>query len=298
MSRLKKSKPTRPATRKRPPHDLPADAHTWPILHAYAPWPDCWNATGCGAVIVIRQALDGKYGVAAGNIILMNGGMSIVFGRMFDSLAVVDQFLTDMNRILAPWEEADPEVVAEYAWGARALRESYGSEFVGPADALFRMFPPARGTSAQRIARLVGDGGLTPAALLEIVKRNHRPDAPDDGLEPMVVTTMVFRIGDYRSTLRALRAAEPDLSEGEKHEFVWTREYQEGHWSPFAGSGQRQILGSVSIEKSGILTAEAKTLSMSAVLVSKVRKLARCDIQLGKVEWRDLTAMTRNKKRS
>jgi len=58
------------------------------------------------------------------------------------------------------------------------------------------------------IARLVGDGGLTPAALLEIVKRNHRPDAPDDGLEPMVVTTMVFRIGDYRSTLRALRIVE------------------------------------------------------------------------------------------
>jgi hypothetical protein len=290
MSLPKKLKPSLPRKRGKPANELPADAHTWPILHAYAPWRDCWNATGCGAVIIIRHAPDGRYGVAAGNIILMSGGVSIVFGRTFDSLAEVDEFLADMDRILAPWGEADPEVVGEYAWGARALTKSYGSEFDGRAEALFQMFPPVRGTSAQRIARLLGDGGLTPPALAAIVKRNCRPDAPDDGREPMVITTLAFRIGDYRSTLRAMRAAEPDFSEVEEHEFVWTREYPKGHWSPFAGSGQRQILGSACLEEGGILKAEAKTLSMSAVLVSKVRKLARGDLRIEKVEWSDLTA--------
>ncbi len=283
MARVKKPKPVFPA--KRQPSELPEDAPSWPLLRAYAPWRDCWNATGCGTAMVLRQAGDGRIALVAANAVLISGGMTVALGGGFATQTDVDAFLARMGDRLPPWEEATAEVAGDFAWGARALAESYGTRFDERIETFFKLFPPAKAKAkADRIARLLGEGGLTPAKLAELVKRNYKPDPPDNGREPRVDTALTFRVGDSSRTLSALKDAAPEFAKKGK-EFVWTSEPPKERRSALARSAKRQVLGSVRIEEDCILRAEAQTLTMSAVLANKIRRLASQELRLEKVDW-------------
>jgi hypothetical protein len=294
MAQVKKPKPVFPV--KRQPTELPEDAPSWPLLRAYAPWRDCWNATGCGSAMVLRQAEDGRIALAVANAVLISGGMTVVLGGGFTTQTDVDAFLARMGDRLPPWEVATAEVAGDFAWGARALAESYGTKFDERIETFFRMFPPAQAaTPADRVARLLGEGGLTPGNLAEIVKRNYKPDLPVDGREPRVQTAMTFRVGNSKRTSSAIEDAAPEFAKKGK-EFVWTRESPKEHRSAMARAGRRQVLGSIRIEEGGILRAQAETLTMSAVLANKIRRLASQDLRLEKVDWTNPTASEKNEK--
>ncbi len=297
MNRTPKPTPkaaSRPGKVHRP---LARDAHTWPLLRAQAPWRSCWDATGCGSAAVLRRAPDGRIGLAAMNVLLMSGGLSVAFGLTLGSEAEADDFLAEMDGTLAPWEDSPVEAASAFAWGARALAESHGALFDARMDSLLRMFPRPDGAQASIVERLVGAGGMTPAALAEIVRRNYRPDLSDDGREPMIVTTMSFRVGHHARTLAALRRARPEFDEEASHEddlaFGWSREYPRNHWSPLARLGGRQVLGSVRLARDGSLKADARSLSMAAALASKMRKLAGGDVRLERADWTDVSMMTK-----
>ncbi len=90
--------------------------------------------------------------------------------------------------------------------------------------------------------------------------------------EPICVTTLTFAVPDIDEAIVALRGEEPDFSGDEENGFVWTREYPKGHWSGLAGSGNRQVIGSLR-RRDDTLVGDVNALTWGWLLATKPRDM-------------------------
>lgn len=256
---------------------LPPGVESWPVVRAFAPVRNVWEATGLGTAGVIRQQPDGLYSSAFFVLKLLEHGLEMAFGGRDESLAKVEEDLAGLLRKFPPCEEGPVELAASFAWGARAFSEAEGYRFPDhEIDRFYGLMPRPPGTQRDWVARLVGRGGLTPEGLIRAIRENPQPDDLPDGKEILILTEMTFEVADAAAAVAALGRAEPEFipeGEGEDEEgFTWTRPYPRNHWSPPKWMGGRQIVGGVRVTGSE-LAANAKTLSMAAKLVERLNEL-------------------------
>ncbi len=256
---------------------LPPGAESWPVVRAFVPVRNVWEATGLGTAGVIRQQPDGRYASAFFALELLEHGLKMTFGGRDESLAKVEADLAGLVRRFPPCEEGPVELAASFAWGARAFSEAEGYPFPEhELDRFYGLMPQPPGKQRDWVARLAGPGGLTPHGLLRAIRENPQPDDLPDGKEVLILTEMTFEIADAAAAVAALGRAGPEfIPKGEgrdEEEFTWTRPYPRNHWSPLKWMGGRQILGGVRVTGRE-LVAQAKTLSMAAKLVEGLHEL-------------------------
>ncbi|HWP39639.1 MAG TPA: hypothetical protein VNL70_01850, partial [Tepidisphaeraceae bacterium] len=138
--------------------------------------------------------------------------------------------------------------------------------------------------------QLIGPDGLVPSRLIEVIRANEPTHELPDDKEIVILTKMTFDLSDRSAALEILRAAAPEFtSEGTDESgvewFDWSREYPRNHWSPFRLLGGRQSLGSVRIAQDTLI-AEARTLTMAAMLVAKLKTRLTEKIRLRDTVWR------------
>ncbi|MBI5545555.1 MAG: hypothetical protein HY901_16845 [Deltaproteobacteria bacterium] len=281
MARFKKPKSS--SAKKKPPKP-PPDAGTWPLLQAYAPWRDCWSATACGGACVLRRAPDGRVAAAVFAIELIHGGLQYAGSYLLEPDETPESYLARLKGVLPPMALSSPEDAANFAWAARAFSEREGA-CTDHFDFEFSMLPEPRKTPEALVSWLLH--GATPDRLSDICQRNFEPGLPT-GQEAMCLTTMTFAVPDLDAAIAALRSAEPDFSEDEQKAFVWTREYPKGHWSGMAGSGHRQVIGSIGL-RGGQLVAEVNTLTWGWVLALKLRDMVP-EVRIVGADWKDTAA--------
>ncbi len=207
-------------------------------------------------------------------------------GNLLESEPAAEDYVAQLKDLLPPMALSSLEEAASFVWAARALSISNGVAFDDSLDSFLSLVPKPSKPSGELISWLFHDA--TPTNLAQIARRNQRPDVPE-GQEVVCFTTLTFAVPSMHEALDVLRDAEPDFSEEDRDVFVWTREYPKGHWSPFAGPGRRQILGSVRT-RSGNLVGEAKTLTMACVLASKMRNMVP-EVRIVGADWKDLIAI-------
>ena len=275
-----------------------SDRRSWPVVRAYVPVEDCFRATGCGTAGVLRRAPDGSLTSAFFTIELIRGGLMDAFGKSGTDYAETETLLSTMGASIPSLEPGSVDLAARYIWGAYAWSLERGRQW--PATMRSRYLdvaPLLDGTRDSWLEQFAGPNGLLPSKLVEIARRNTTAlDDIPDGREVVVFTTITLALDDAEDAVRRLRKSLPDFAEEDSEDdavrFAWTREYPKGHWSPLSRSGGRQSLGSVEISKAGAMTAQAKTLSMAAVLVGKLRHELGPRIRVVKTEWKDAADLT------
>lgn len=272
--------------------------NVWPVVKSYVPVEDCFRATGYGTAGVVRRAPNGSIAGAFFVLSLIRGGVTGAFGKDGSSEAQVDGILHSLKGSVPPFEPGPAGLAARYIWGAYAWSLKQGSRWPAAFGRRYlRLAPALEGSQDTWLEQFAGPGGLMPAGLGEVVRRNARAmeDVPD-GQEVLIYTTATLALDDSRATVLALRDWGPDFIEESSGNgsvrFGWTREYPKGHWSPLSRLGGRQSLGSVEITGSGTMIAQAKTLSMAAGLISLLRDRLGGRMGLIKTEWQDFAAMT------
>jgi hypothetical protein len=270
----------------------------WPVVKSYVPVEDCFRATGYGTAGVVRRAPNGSIAGAFFVLALIRGGVTGAFGKDGSSEAQVDGILHSLKGSVPPFEPGPAGLAARYIWGAYAWSLKQGSRWPAAFGTQYlRLAPALEGSQDNWLEQFAGPGGLMPAGLGEVVRRNARAmeDVPD-GQEVLIYTTATLALDDSRATVLALRDRGPDFIEGSSENgsvrFGWTREYPKGHWSPLSRLGGRQSLGSVEITGSGTMIAQAKTLSMASGLISLLRDRLGGRMRLIKTEWKDFASTT------
>ncbi|HTP24304.1 MAG TPA: hypothetical protein VMK12_01425 [Anaeromyxobacteraceae bacterium] len=264
---------------------LPPGVETWPIVRAYVPSRNVWEATGLGTAGVVRQQPDGRYVSAFFVVELLEHGLKGAFGGRDETLAKIEEDLVHLSDNFPICEEGPVELAASFAWGARALADAEGYPFPArDTDRFYGLMPRPPGSHGDWVAKLVGPGGLTPQDLVRVIRANPQPDDLPDGKEVVILTEMTFAIPDAGVAVDALRRASPEFHHdgraGGADAFTWTRPYPRDHGSPLSSLGGRQILGSVQV-RNRELVADAKTLSMAAKMVGRLERLldGRLDLQ-------------------
>lgn len=274
---------------------LPPEARTWPLVRAYAPVADVWQATGLGTAAVVRRRPDNHCVSSFFTIHLLDHGLQMVFGKSGTTLEETDHIIASLRDEIPPMEESSIEQAALYAWGAFALSELDGCSF--PPDVLERFLPivprPA-GSMIELRDALLGPGGPTPSALMEVIAANPMTDDTPEGREVVIFTEMTFDLSDPTSAVSRLQRAGPGFQQEDSHRFCWTRAYPEGPWSPLARLGGRQILGSVRVDGDALI-AESKTLSMAARLAAILKDMFGDTIRLRGTRWRGAQDMLRER---
>jgi hypothetical protein len=268
---------------------LPPDVETWPIVRAYVPARNVWEATGLGTAGVVRQQPDGRYASAFFIVELLEHGLKGAYGGRDETLAKVEEDLVNLSDNFPVCEEGPVELAASFAWGARALADAEGYAFPArDADRFYRLMPRPAGSHRDWVAKLVGPGGLTPQELVRVIRANPQPDDLPDGKEVVILTEMSFAIPDGGVAVDVLRRASPEFHhdgrDRDADAFTWTRPYPKDHESPLRPLGGRQILGNVQVSGRE-LVAEAKTLSMAARLVGKLQRLLDGGLHLQGSRW-------------
>ncbi len=274
-----------------------SDRRSWPVVKAYVPVEDCFRATGCGTAGVLRQGPDGSLTSAFFTIELIQGGLTGAFGKDGTD-AEIEAALRAMSASIPPLEPGSVDLAARYIWGAYAWSLERRRRW--PATMKGRYLdvaPLLDGTTDSWLQQFAGPHGLLPPKLAEVARRNTSAlDDIPDGREVVIFTTITFALDDAEDAVRKLRQWRPDfVEESSEHgvvRFGWTREYPKDHWSPLSRLGGRQSLGSVEVAKAGALTAQAKTLSMAAVLFGKLRERLGRRIRMVSAEWKDAADLT------
>ncbi|HET6414574.1 MAG TPA: hypothetical protein VFG53_21170 [Anaeromyxobacter sp.] len=287
-------------TSRVPAGPLPADVEAWPIVRAYAPVKNVWETTGCGTAGVVRQQPDGRYASAFFVIELLGHGLWGAFGGKDETLAKVDEDFARLGDNFPLCEEGPVELAASFAWGARAFSDAEGYSFPQrDLDRFYGLMPQPAGSQRSWVEKLVGAGGLTPEGLVRVIRANPQPDDLPDGKEIVILTEMTFGIPDPDRALAAVQRASPEFEpegvDGEAEVFTWTRPYPKSHWSPLSALGGRQILGSVRVTDRE-LVADAKTLSMAAVLVGKLHRMLGGELRLKESRWKGMQELLAQKK--
>lgn len=287
-----------------------------PVVRAYVPLREAWQVGGVGSAGVIRRHPDGRWAFALFWLSLWEDGLVQMFGDERRAPQEVEEFLHEIRPHIPPLEEGPVELAADYIWGAYALGAQRGVEWPPEAQRHLDLVPKPPGSPKGWLRRLIGPAPahrrLTPAGLLRVLRHLPPSEELPERLEPLIYTRMTFQVADTQSARGSLQGAicargsgservereacfeylgpapAPEAApEGEVAEcFDWTREYPEGHWSPAAAWGGRQILGTVwLLPARGELIAETKTLSMAARLAAHLKELLGDDLQLRKTSW-------------
>ncbi|XXY51494.1 hypothetical protein WME91_10165 [Sorangium sp. So ce269] len=272
-----------PATGSRPASLSPVP-ESWPLVRAYAPVPDIWRATGLGTAAVVRRRPDGRLASAFFKIHLLNRGLELVFGKPDATPEETSELISTIRGEIPPMAESSIEQTALYAWGAFALSELESQPFPSEVrEQYLALVPRPPGSMRELRDALIGPGGPTPSELVQVIAAHPMPDDIPESQEVAILTEMTFGVSDPRSVVASLRSAEPTFIE-QDDEFIWTRPYPKGHWSPFARRGNRQVLGSVQLAGDA-LVAEAKALSMAAKLAALLKDMLGDAIRLRSSRW-------------
>jgi hypothetical protein len=268
----------------------------WPVIRAYVPIEEAWQATGLGTAGVIREKPNGKWVIAFFWLSLMEDGLVNLFGDDDTTPEAVTSLLEDLGTNIPPMQEGSIDQAAAYVWGAYVLSQTQGITWPpGELNRYLSLVPTPPGTSRQWRQRFIGPNGLTPDGLLNVIRRNRPPADVDipEGKEIAIFTRMVFQLDDAPAVTEQLRRRTDFVytgHEGEMAGFDWVRDYPRGHWSPFRRLGGQQVLGSVNVE-SDTLTAEVKTLSMGARLVAILKEMFGEQIRLQETAWQGMQEM-------
>lgn len=274
---------------------LPPEAGSWPLVRAYAPVADVWQATGLGTAAVVRRQPDNRCVSAFFTIHLLDHGLQMVFGKSDATLEETDHLIASLRDEIPPMAESSIEEAALYAWGVFALSEIDGCSF--PPDVLeqfLALVPRPAGSMVELRDALLGPGGPTPSALMEVIAANRMTGDMPEGREVVILTEMTFDLSDPTSAVTRLRRAGPRFEQEDSHQFCWTRPYPKGHWSPLAQLGGRQILGSVRVDGDALI-AESKTLSMAARLAAILKDMFGDTLRLRGTRWRGVQDMLRER---
>ncbi len=114
------------------------------------------------------------------------------------------------------------------------------------------------------------------------------PDDVPDEKEVIAATTLTFDIVNPRKAVEALAATSPEFAaagpEGGEEIFRWTRAFPPGHPSPMAGTGARQVIGTVRVRDAEIV-AEAGTLGWAVKLIKRTKETVGGQARLRHTRW-------------
>jgi hypothetical protein len=293
----KKRRELRSTSEKEGGVPIATDERSWPIKRAYVPIDDVFRATGFGTAAVVRQRPDGKIAYAFFMISLLDEGIQAMFGKGDSNEEDFEELLTDSAPAMPPFEEGAPDLAAKYIWGAHALGLRAGYDNGPGAKPLLHLVPTLSGTKDWWLQQLTGPNGLSSPGLVRFLREHPVPDDIPEDKEVMVWTTAAFLCEDPSEVRAELMRRGPEfIFNGADDDgvgvFSWTREYPKQHWSPFSKLGGRQVLGSVKIYADHI-TADAKVLSMAAILIGKLKKAFGEHIRLKETRWKSSEDMLR-----
>jgi hypothetical protein len=267
---------------------FPAEVAEWPVFRAFAPRYDIWRATGYGSAAIFRRAPDGRVATALFALGLAEGGITMAFGKVFPSELAAEKVLA-LREFLPAMDESPPEHSALFVLGAQGLREALDRPGIEKMDDYLRLFGPSSQSHAVALSELLA---RTPEDLVRISEGIARANAAApsaSNADAMVHTKMTFRAEEPTALLVRLRESAPAFGEisspnAATHELFWSRENPEHESRPMAGPGERQLLGTVSMESERIV-AETTTLSFAALLAKTLLELSGGKLHLVGTEW-------------
>jgi hypothetical protein len=276
------------------------DPTGWPIERTWSPLVDAWSATGEGSAAILRRRPDGRFAGAFFGISMTQDGLTFAGDLPDAEPGEFEGVLRKLGEGIPPYQEGPPEVVSGFVWGAYASSVESGRDWdqVPKLKRALALVAKPPGTPRQWADALWDDS--IPAGLKRVLLALPDPETLPEGKEAMVVTTATFEAADPAAIATVLRKARPDFGddgrEGLVRHFTLTRPYPKGHWSPLAGLGGRQIVGRVEVHhdtNSPRLVAEGKTLSMTCVLIQRLKGLVGDAIRLVDTTWADSEELMR-----
>ena len=267
----------------------------WPIVRAYVPPEDCWQSTGFGTAGIVRQQPDGKLASSFFIMGLTRGGLMNVFGHVDSDWEEIEGDLRRERHKMPPWEIGDARMAARYIWGAYAW--SLEDDLLWPEELErqhLAIVPPMAGSRTRWLGQFAGPTGVIPGDLYDLVKSiDPLLETNDSTPEPLVYTEVTYGVTDQAKVLEKLRSSAPHISPMDQDldtvYFECTREYNPRKVMPLEPMRSRQPVGTLRIQ-GGKLVAEARSLSLAAYLIGKVREYTGEFIQFEKTSWSDLDA--------
>jgi hypothetical protein len=270
---------------------------TWPVQRAWVPCPDAWGATGHGLIAVERRQPDGRFAGAFFTIDMLLEGLTMAADAPDCAAGEFAEKLKSFQDGLPPFREGPVEAAAYFAWGAYSLSVESGRDWgsVPKLKQTLALMPKPPGTPRQWADLLWNE--LTPDGLRRVISRAPHPtDIPEDK-EVMIFTTATFDAADDPARLiKTLGKARPDFvddgagDDGARF-FTLTRPYPKEHWSPLAMLGGRQVVGQVEVRADAgrpALVVTGKTISMTCVVIQRLKRLMGDAIKLTGTEWHDV----------
>jgi hypothetical protein len=269
------------AGRSAPRADL--NIQRWPIVRAYVPAREEWRVSGTGSAGIVRQQPDGQFVTAFFTISLMQGGMDVIFGAEGSTLAEIEAGIREMRGTLPPMEPGPPQLAARYIWGAYAWSMADGQSWSRLLTSRYLgLVPRLPGTRLAWLDQFVGERGLVPSGLIEAIAQNPVPENLPADKEVAIATIMEFDLTGTTATIVTLQRDEDFVElprEKTAVQFHWMRESS-------SRPGQRVPYGLIRIER-GKLIAQASTLSLAALCVTKLNETLAGRLKLRHVEWHD-----------
>lgn len=267
----------------------------WPIVRAYVPPEDCWKSTGFGTAGIVRQQPDGKLASTFFNLGLMRGGLMGVFGHVDSDWEEVERDLRIQRHQIPPTTIGESTIAARYIWGAYAW--SLDENLIWPEDLETQhlaLVPPLPGSRSRWMGQFAGPTGIIPPDLYDLIKAIDSGDEPVvEGKEPLVFTEIVYAVNDQAKLLENLRASAPHITPTDQDMdtvyFECTREFNAKRVMPLEPHRSRQAVGTVRLQ-GGKLLAEARSLSLAAYLIGKLREFVGEQIIFERTSWSDLDA--------
>jgi hypothetical protein len=263
---------------------------TWPIVRAYVPVEDVFRATGFGSAGIIRARPDGKWFSSFFEISLLDEGIQIMFGKDAGDESEHDELLNAIRSQMPPMEPGPAELAARYIWGAYALGLAADYEYDAKMKARYLgLVPMLSGKPAWWLQQFIGPQGLASPGLVRFLEEHPVPDDIPEDKEILVLTQATFACADTKAIRAELSRREPEFNSDSEEEgaefFTWSREYPKKHWSPLSRLGGRQILGAVEVHDDHVV-AESKVLSMTAILIGKLKDAFGDGIRLTETTWK------------
>ncbi len=267
----------------------------WPIVRAYVPPEDCWQSTGYGVAGIVREQPNGKLASSFFVMGLTRGGLMTVFGHIDSDWEEIEGDLRKQRHKMPPTAIGEPRLAARYIWGAYAW--SLEDDLLWPEELErqhLALVPPMAGSRTRWLGQFAGPTGVVPGDLYDLVKSiDPMHDATTETPEPLVFTEITYAVADQAKVLEKLRSSAPHITPMDQDldtvYFECTREHNPRKVMPLEPVRSRQPVGTLRIQ-GGKLIAEARSLSLAAYLISKLRESAGELLVYEKTMWSDLDA--------
>jgi hypothetical protein len=272
------------------PDDGAYAVRSLPVIRAYVPVGDCWNATGLGTAGVVRQHPDGNVTYAFFWIHLLENGLKSAFGKDHEPIEEMESFLVELAPMMPPMEQGPVTLASKLIWGAYAFADSLGVAWPDEMNHFLGVVPRPPGIKKEWKRRFSGRKGLAPAGLVDLVAKT--PDWEDlpEGKENAILTTTTFRLDDDETAVQMLQERKPEFvrsnDDDDSVSFDWYRDPAGGGTGGIRLFRRRRYGGTVSIAP-GRLTVEVQTLSLGARLIGILKEMLGDQIVLENVTWQN-----------